>query len=68
MLMHNRRICEGNGGHARLIKFGRLRFFGQRDKFGQSQFLKRSAYVSVFVLFCFVFKIGISYFKLNSAS
>ena len=33
------------GGAAAPPKFGQLRFFGQQEKFGQSQFLKKFAYV-----------------------
>ena len=46
-------------------KFGQLRFFGQQEKFGQSQFLKKFACVWVC---CFFFpKRDIFYFKLKSA-
>ena len=49
------------GGFAGPLKSGQVRFFGQQEKFGQSQFLKRFAGVSVFVLLLFFSK---SYFLL----
>ena len=50
----------GARGAAAPPKFGQLRFFGQQEKFGQSQFLKKFP--------CFFFeKIDIFYFNLESA-
>ena len=48
-------------------KFGQLRFFGQQEKFGQSQFLKKFACVCVRVVFFFFSKRNIFYFNLKSA-
>ena len=39
----HRRTGRGARGAAALPNFGQLRFFGQHEKFGQSQFLKTSA-------------------------
>ena len=50
------------GGSLPPSKFGQLRFFGQQDKFGQSQFLKRFAYLCAY---CFFSKRDIFYFKLK---
>ena len=50
----------GARGAAAPPKFGQLRFFGQQEKFGQSQFLKKFP--------CFFFEeIDIFYFNLESA-
>ena len=38
------------------LKFGQLRFFGQQEKFGQSQFLKKFACVCVRVFFVLFFE------------
>ena len=50
----HRRMGQGGGergGLQPLSKFGQLRFFGQQEKFGQSQFLKKFACVCVFFFF-----------------
>ena len=39
------------GGATAPSKFGQLRFFGSQEKFGQSQFLKKSVRVCVRVVF-----------------
>ena len=60
----------GPGGgrlHPPPPKFRQLRFFGQREKFGQSQFLKKYASVCACCFFFFLSKRDISYFKLKSA-
>ena len=50
----------GARGAAAPPKFGQLRFFGQKEKFGQSLFLKKFP--------CFFFEeIDIFYFNLKSA-
>ena len=50
----------GARGAAAPPKFGQLRFFGQKEKFGQSQFLKKFP--------CFFFEeIDIFYFNLKPA-
>ena len=47
----------GVGGGCSPSKFGQLRFFGQQEKFGQSQFLKKFLRVCVrVVLFFFFFR------------
>ena len=62
------RFCEtigvragGARGAAAPPKFGQLSFFGQQEKFGQSQFLKK------FPCFFFFEEIDIFYFNLESA-
>lgn len=55
------------GGFAGPLKSGQLRFFGQQEKCGQSQFLKRFAGVSVCVLLLLFSKSYIFYLKLKSA-
>ena len=46
-------MVQGGGGAAVPPEFGQLRFFGQQEKLGQSQFLKKFACVCVRVFFFF---------------
>ena len=43
----------GGGGWKAPLEFGQLRFFGQQEKFGQSQFLKKFARVCACCSFSF---------------
>ena len=52
---HRRMGRRGGGGCAVIPKLGKLRFFGQEEKFGQSQFLKKFACVRARCNFFFFF-------------